>query len=153
MPSETPGPLIVIERMLGAINRHDLEAFVACFAPDYQSEQPLHPDRAFKGREQVRENWATVFAGMPDVHWDLLQTAVDGETVWLEIAANGTRQSDGMRVAMAGVFIAQIRDDAIGAARIYFDEVTLEGDGIARSVRELYLEPESGAHPVASSQR
>jgi hypothetical protein len=61
----------------------------------------------------------------------------------MEVAANGTRQSDGARVAMAGVFITQIRDDAIGATRIYFDEVASAGEGIAHSVRELYLEPAS----------
>jgi hypothetical protein len=37
-------PRGVFERMIGAINRHDLEAMVAYFAPDYRSEQPLHPD-------------------------------------------------------------------------------------------------------------
>jgi hypothetical protein len=48
------------------MNEHDLEAFVAAFHDDYRSEQPAHPDRAFGGREQVRENWTTMFAEIPD---------------------------------------------------------------------------------------
>jgi hypothetical protein len=56
----------VLERLHDAQNRHDLDAFVACFDPEYRSEQPVHPDRAFVGREQVRKNWAEVFAGVPD---------------------------------------------------------------------------------------
>jgi hypothetical protein len=30
------------ERLLDAINAHDLDAFVACFDPGYSSEQPAH---------------------------------------------------------------------------------------------------------------
>jgi hypothetical protein len=50
----------VIERLRDAQNAHDLDGFVACFDPRYRSEQPVHPDRAFVGSEQVRRNWAGV---------------------------------------------------------------------------------------------
>lgn len=53
----------VLERLGDAQNAHDLAAFVVCFDPAYRSEQPVHPHRAFTGREQVRENWAEVVAG------------------------------------------------------------------------------------------
>ena len=65
----------VLERLQAAQNRHDLDAFVACFDPGYQSEQPVHPDRVFAGSEQVRTNWAEVFAGVPDFRADLLRSA------------------------------------------------------------------------------
>ena len=55
-----------MNRMLAAMNAHDLDAFVDCFAPGYRSEQPSHPSRVFVGRWQVRENWRSVFAGVPD---------------------------------------------------------------------------------------
>jgi hypothetical protein len=48
----------VSERLLEAINAHDLEGQLACFNEDYRSEQPAHPARAFSGREQVRKNWS-----------------------------------------------------------------------------------------------
>ena len=35
-------PQVVFERMIEAANRHDLEAMVACFAPDFRSEQPFY---------------------------------------------------------------------------------------------------------------
>jgi hypothetical protein len=37
-----------------ATDARDLEALVACFAPDYRNETPAHPERGFTGREQVR---------------------------------------------------------------------------------------------------
>ena len=56
----------VTNRLLAAMNAHDLDAFVACFAPGHRSEQPAHPSRAFEGSNKVRENWTSVFAGVPD---------------------------------------------------------------------------------------
>src|SRR4051812_12077791 len=51
----------VTGRLLAAMNAHDVDAFVDCFAPDYRSEQPAHPGRAFEGSDKVRENWTSVF--------------------------------------------------------------------------------------------
>jgi hypothetical protein len=45
------------------VAQSDLDAFMELFADDYRSEQPAHPNRAFRGADQVRENWASVFAG------------------------------------------------------------------------------------------
>jgi hypothetical protein len=56
-------PSIVVERLNATVNAHDLDAILACFQDEYQSEQPAHPDRAFQGREQVRQNWSAVFDG------------------------------------------------------------------------------------------
>ena len=33
----------VLDRMLVALNAHDLDGFVALFAEEYRSEQPAHP--------------------------------------------------------------------------------------------------------------
>jgi hypothetical protein len=43
--------------MSDAINAHDVDALVSCFANDFKGEQPLHPKIAFTGLAQVRENW------------------------------------------------------------------------------------------------
>jgi hypothetical protein len=43
------GPAVVVERLLAAINAHDLEAMVACFADDYLNQWPAHPQRGFQG--------------------------------------------------------------------------------------------------------
>src|ERR1700712_2901890 len=47
----------VLERLLRAVNDHDLEALVSCFAEDYANETPVHPQRGFRGNDQVRRNW------------------------------------------------------------------------------------------------
>src|SRR3954470_4170820 len=109
------GPLAVIERLAAAQNARDIDAMVACFAEDYASEQPAHPDRAFRGSAQVRANWSEIFAGVPELRAEFLPSAVNGETVWTEWTYRGT-QTDGERMHMGGVIVAGIRDGRIAWA-------------------------------------
>jgi hypothetical protein len=48
------------------MSARDIDALLDCFAEDYRSDQPAHPDRAFGGREQVGENWSAILAGVRD---------------------------------------------------------------------------------------
>ena len=38
-----------ISRLRDAMNRHDAAAMIELFAPNYRSEQPVHPQRGFGG--------------------------------------------------------------------------------------------------------
>jgi ketosteroid isomerase-like protein len=125
----------LIERLRDASNPHDLDAFVACFDPRYRSEQPVHPDRTFVGSEQVRTNWAEVFAGVPDFRADLLRSADHGDTGWAEWYWHGTR-TDGTSLQMRGVTIFGIRDDHITWGRLYLEDVEA-GQGIDQAVQHM----------------
>jgi quercetin dioxygenase-like cupin family protein len=124
-------PRAVIGALADAMNAHDIEAFVALFAEDYDSEQPAHPDRAFGGREQVRANWSSIFAGVPDVRAELVAATVDGDDVWAEWRWRGT----GLDVA--GVTIFGVRDGLIARGRLYMEAVEQDGEGIEAVVREM----------------
>src|SRR6187399_179511 len=100
---------VVAERLLAAMHAPDIAAFVACFHEDYASEQPAHPDRAFRGSDQVRRNWSSIFASVPDFRSQLVRSAVDGDVVWSEWRWTGT-QSDGARLDMAGTIVFGVRD-------------------------------------------
>src|SRR5947209_15717763 len=86
------GPLTVIERLQAAINRHDLDAMVACFAPEYVGTFPAHPDRVAHGPAGVRENWSQIFGLVPDLKADILGSAEEGGIVWTEWQWTGTRR-------------------------------------------------------------
>jgi uncharacterized protein (TIGR02246 family) len=129
----------VVARLQEAMNAHDLEAFVACMAEDYDSVQPAHPDRAFRGREQVRANWSEVFAGVPDFRAEVVRVAAVGDTAWSEWRWQGTR-TDGGRLDMAGVVIFGLRDDRIAWARLYIEPVEQQGAGIEAAVRDMTAE-------------
>jgi hypothetical protein len=125
----------VIGRLLDAQNRHDIDGFVACFAPDYRSEQPLHPNRAFVGSDQVRKNWSAVFAGVPDFRAELVRSSLDGEVAWTEWEWRGTR-ADGP-LHERGVVIFGIRDDLVAWARLYLEDVEADGEAIDAEVRRM----------------
>ena len=132
----------MMHRLLEAMNAHDLDAFVACFADGYASEQPAHPERAFRGRDQVRENWTGVFAGVPDFRAELVLAAVtdDGAEVG-EWRWHGTH-TDGSPFAMRGVIVVGIDDDRVAWGRLYMEPVEQGGVGIDDMVRETYRPPQ-----------
>ena len=72
MDTHDTSPADVVERIVEATNAHDLDVLVECFAPGYVNQTPVHPSRGFVGREQVRRNWAQLFAAMPDLGCDVL---------------------------------------------------------------------------------
>ena len=129
----------LIARLSAAMNAHDVEAFVACFTEDYDSVQPAHPDRAFRGREQVRTNWSEVFSGVADFRAEVVGMSASGDTVWSEWRWKGT-QSDGGRLDMAGVIVLGLRDDRIAWARLYIEPVERQGAGIEAAVRDMTAE-------------
>jgi hypothetical protein len=111
-------PQLVFDRMIQAANRHDLDAMVAYFAPDYRSEQPFSPERNFTGSAGVRKNWNFFFSTMPDFQVDILSEAVEGDTVWAELYFHGT-QGDGTKQITRGVSISGIQGEQIAWAKLY----------------------------------
>ena len=127
-------PAAVVRRLERATNDHDIEAIVACFAPDYRNETPAHPERGFTGREQVRANWEQIFAGIPDVACEVLRCAVDGDTVWSEWEHRGTRR-DGTPHLMRGVVIFGVSDGLASWARFYLEPVQAHAGNVDQAVR------------------
>jgi ketosteroid isomerase-like protein len=115
-------PPQVLERLLAAINAHDLEAMVSCFAEDYTNETPVHPPRGFRGQEQVRTNWSQIFAAVPNIQARTVRSTVDGDTLWTEWDIAGDR-ADGARFLMRGVVIFGVAGDTIASARFYLEPV------------------------------
>jgi ketosteroid isomerase-like protein len=119
-----------------AQNAHDAEAVAACFTMDYQSEQPLFPDRKFVGREQVRSNHQAMFDGVPDYHVEVLSTAVDGQSVWVEVDYSGTHR-DGQPFHQRGVMIMTVDSGLISTGRLYIAGVQKVGPGIDAAIESM----------------
>jgi ketosteroid isomerase-like protein len=129
-------PRAVMDRLTAAQNAHDLDAMLACFHEDYRSEQPLFPARTFQGIDQVRANWSALLKGIPDFRAETLRSAVDGDTIFVEIHWTGTK-TDGTTLDERGVLVMGIRDDRIAWGRLYVDEVEREGADIDAVVRHM----------------
>jgi limonene-1,2-epoxide hydrolase len=144
----SPGDLMteVIDRLVVAMNAHDLDAAAGFFHEDYRSEQPAHPGRAFVGRAQMRANWEAMFAGISDFHAEICRSAQDGETTWTEWRWSGTR-SDGQAFEVRGVTLFEITGDQIVAGRLYLEDVERDLAGIEQAVEAL-----SGRRPRPAQQ-
>ena len=114
--------LTTVERLVAAVNAHDLHGVAACFADDYVNETPVHPLRGFRGKQQVRTNWTRIFAGVPDIRARVTSAAVDGQTVWTEWEMSGTRSDEGAFL-MRGVVIFTVSAGLIASARFYLEPV------------------------------
>lgn len=127
-----PAAGILVARLRQAVNDRDLDAVVACFAPDYRNETPAHPARGFVGREQVRRNWEQMFAAVPDLTADARWVA-DEQTAWSEWELRGTRR-DGQPHHLRGVIIFEVWAGVATAARFYLEPVEPGGPGIDETI-------------------
>ena len=131
----------LVDRLVSAVNNHDLDGVVACFATDYRNETPAHPGRGFVGKSQVRENWERMFAGVPDISADVLRIADQGDLIWSEWEMRGTRP-DGADHLMRGVVIFGIEDGHAKWARFYLEPVDAGEGGVAAAIGRI-VEPQS----------
>jgi ketosteroid isomerase-like protein len=140
----------VLTRLERATNAHDIDTLVGCFAPNYRNDTPVHPERGFTGREQVRRNWEQIFAAIPDVTARVLRSTVNGDEVWSEWEHRGTRP-DGSVHVMRGVVIFGVADDLLAWARFYLEPVQEGGENVDGAVRRQV--GAAGSPPASMEQK
>jgi ketosteroid isomerase-like protein len=132
-------PRRVLERQCEALNAHDVDALADCFHEDLQSDDLVHPSQTFRGRDQVRQNWALMIQNVPDLQAELRGTAVEGDTVWGEWRISGTRR-DGQMLDLRGVVISRVRDGRILSSRRYLAPLEVHDESVDDYFRRL-IEP------------
>ena len=111
-------PSAVVARIRDAVNRHDLDDLMDCYAAGIRGEEPTLLDRDFSGVEQLRANWEQILTGIPDLEMDLLDVVLQGDTVWAEWRWRGSR-TDGTRIVRTGVIIYEVSDGKVVRLRRY----------------------------------
>ena len=125
-----------IERLRDAVNRHDPAGMAALMAPDYVSDQPVHPNRHFVGNQQVVANWTEMFRGLPDLVAEVVTEATEGTTSFSEWAMTG-HYADGSDFEFRGVIVAGIEDGLIRWQRLYLETVEADSAEIEETVHQL----------------
>ena len=110
-------PMAVVTRFLDAANRHDTEALYASVHPEFESFQPLHPIRNFRGPGQLISNWKAIFKSEPGFRLTVLRASTTGNTVWVELHGAGESAE------AAGIFILGVDNQRIRWVRVYSDLV------------------------------
>lgn len=137
-PGGGPSASDVIRSLHRSVAAHDLEGIVAHFAPDYELEHPVRPDRSFRGADQVRRNWTHLLVSMSDLVLEERRLVADGSTVWTEIVVRG-QLADGREQVLCGVMIFRVEGRRIAAGTFYLEPVVRDG-----------LDADAAVHAVAS---
>lgn len=125
-----------VQRLCSAVNAHDLEAVVDCFADDYINETPAHPARGFRGRTQVRRNWSRILEGVPDLEATVLAADEVGSRVWSEWEMRGTRV-DGQQHLVRGVMVFTVAAGLAASVRFYLEPVDHSAADADQAVHQL----------------
>jgi ketosteroid isomerase-like protein len=134
--ASTPSAADVVRSLHRATAAHDLDGIVAHFAPDYVLEDPIRPDRSFRGADQVRRNWAGILAAMPGLVLDERRLVADGPTVWTEIVIRGHRP-DGLEQVLRGVMIFRVAGGVIESGTFYLAPLVRDGLDADAAVRAV----------------
>ena len=143
----------VLEALIAATNRRDLDGIVEQFAEDVRSDTPAHPARSFVGQEQVRRNWQQILGAIGDLRATIVASAgvasssADRETAWAEIAFDGHRP-DGATWQMRGVTVNEIVDGRIAALRFYLEPVDDSPLDVDAAVRRAVATPVVATTPA-----
>lgn len=112
-----PDPMSVVSRFVDAANRHDADGIESCLHPDFESIQPIHPARNFRGARQVRRNWQAIFEAEPGFRLTVLRAAATHDTAWVEL------HGAGQAAEVAGILIFGVEDGKLRWSRIYSELV------------------------------
>ena len=82
-------------------------------------------------------NWTQMFAGVPDLTWEAIDSTTDGLTTWTEWEWRG-HYTDGSLFLMRGVALMGLNDEGLIAwARFYLEPVEQDGAAIDETVQQL----------------
>ena len=101
----------VVDRVVDALNAHDVDAFVACYAEDATIEDGLDEVLA-RGHDGLRARYAPMFEEFPDARWQTLTRIDSGPFVVQHEEVTGRGEP------ARHVCIYLVRDGLIGRERI-----------------------------------
>src|SRR4051794_11145819 len=91
--------LAVIDRMIAAGNRQDVDAWAGVYSPDATN----HGYAA--GREGLRAIYQDLVTAFPDWHYDLGRVIVEGDVVMAEIVMTGTHLGTSQLPVLGGLLV------------------------------------------------
>ena len=101
-----------VDRVLEALNAHDVDAFVACYTPDATIENGY--DRvAASGHDELRERFGPMFEQFPELTVEAIARTVVGEFVVQEEVVTGRGEHE------RHVAVYLIEDGLIKRERLY----------------------------------
>jgi hypothetical protein len=103
----------VVDQVVEALNAHDLDAFVACYAPDAIIENG-YGEVIAQGSDELHARYGLMFGESPDVRVEPLSRTEVGEFVVQEERVTGRGEP------LRQVVVYLVEDDLIARERLLF---------------------------------
>ncbi len=102
----------VVERVIDAVNAHDLEAFVACYTQEAAIEDGYDQVLA-RGHDELRRRYGAMLERYPRARWQVLHRIDTGAFVvqYEEVTGRGETSRH--------VCVYLVQDDRIGRERVF----------------------------------
>jgi predicted ester cyclase len=120
----------LIERLLAAQNRGDVEAALACFThPRYEL---IGNNRVYDGADEVRHYYAVTRGYFPDLRFDVIAVHHGDDAMVCELWMTGTHLGSGRDFEATGrsfrcrtAMILSFEGEQLIGARVYYDTGTI----------------------------
>jgi steroid delta-isomerase-like uncharacterized protein len=106
----------LVQRWAEAVNRQDVDAALACYAPSYTDHTPGHDG----GVTQVRQALLGMFAAFPDLRYTSEDVIAEGDRLVERFSSVGTHEGElmgaaptGNKVTVSGINIYRVADGKI----------------------------------------
>ncbi len=112
----------LLEAIGDAFNRHDVEAVIGFFADDGVFDKPAGPDiwgRRYSGKQEIAQEFAALFAAIPDLRWEPTANWVSGNKGCSEWRRTGTT-TGGERQDWLGCDLFTFREGKVVKKDSYF---------------------------------
>ena len=120
-----------VQKVTDAVNRHDVDAFAACYTANAEVSDPAYPE-VLRGRESVRKDMTDFIRALPDLQVRVQRVIDNGETCAIEVGMSGTHK--GPLVLATGHVPATNKRVNVGGALI----VRLDSQGLIAEERRYY---------------
>jgi ketosteroid isomerase-like protein len=139
----------VAERLVGAVNERDIDAYLACCTHDIQLRTPWAPvEGTYEGRQAIRRFFADISDALPDFRLSIERAdAVGAARVLLLLRASVSGRASGILFAAArggapdasgagslrSATVLDFRDDKIASIRVFLNRTeALEAAGLQK---------------------
>ena len=131
----------VLAAYTDALNRHDVAAVVALYAPDATAVQAVHGGGAFRGQDEIETLIAGNLRGLPDLTVSTEQVIASGDQIawaWVYHGAYTGQYPNlpaghGQPITLRGVSLLTVEHGLITRETLYFDNLTFLAEVDARA--------------------
>lgn len=106
----------LVRSVFDALNKRNEAVYQEVYAPEYGWYFPTNNSRALN-REEEAGFVKLLWAGFPDIRWDIKEMAASGDLVVARFVVSGTHKGEfqgipptGIKVESGGIFIAHIKN-------------------------------------------